>query len=65
MRDLTITLLQAELDWHAPESNRAHFEQLIAASSDASDLIILPEMFTTGFTRNVYDRLYDGGKQKC
>ena len=50
MRDLTITLLQAELDWHAPESNRGHFEQLIAASSEASDLIILPEMFTTGFT---------------
>jgi predicted amidohydrolase len=50
MRDLTITLLQAELDWHAPESNRGRFEQLIAASSDVSDLIILPEMFTTGFT---------------
>ncbi len=50
MRDLTITLLQTELDWHAPESNRARFEQLIAASSEASDLIILPEMFTTGFT---------------
>ena len=29
---------------------RARFEQLIAASSKASDLIILPEMFTTGFT---------------
>ncbi len=50
MRDLTITLLQAELAWHDPESNRAHFEQQIAASSEASDLIILPEMFTTGFT---------------
>ena len=50
MRNLTITLLQAELDWHAPESNRARFEQLIAASSEVSDLIILPEMFTTGFT---------------
>jgi predicted amidohydrolase len=50
MRDLTITLLQTELDWHAPESNRGRFEQLIAASSEASDLIILPEMFTTGFT---------------
>ena len=50
MRNLTITLLQAELDWQAPESNRARFEQLIAASSEVSDLIILPEMFTTGFT---------------
>lgn len=50
MRNLSITLLQTELDWHAPESNRARFEQLISASSKTSDLIILPEMFTTGFT---------------
>ena len=44
-------LLQSDLIWHDPELNKAHFEKMIAGS-DPADLIILPEMFTTGFTRD-------------
>ncbi|MFQ5636228.1 MAG: amidohydrolase, partial [Gammaproteobacteria bacterium] len=53
MRDLTLSLLQTHLHWQDAAANRAHFEGLIAeigGSNAAPDLIVLPEMFTTGFT---------------
>lgn len=50
MRDLTVTLVQTELSWHQPEVNRQHFAGLINQLEQPADLIILPEMFTTGFT---------------
>lgn len=50
MRPLTITILQQPLIWEDPSSNRAHFEQLIEQLNQAVQLVILPEMFTTGFT---------------
>lgn len=49
MRDLNIALVQTELHWHDPAANRAHFSNKLAAVDNA-DLIVLPEMFTTGFT---------------
>ncbi len=55
MQDLTITLLQTELAWHKAATNRAHFSELIRSIPDATDLIILPEMFTTGFTMDVHE----------
>ncbi|GAC1039497.1 amidohydrolase [Pseudomonas sp. No.117] len=48
-QDLRLALLQSELAWHDPAANRAHFEGLLAEVG-AVDLIILPEMFTTGFS---------------
>ena len=53
MRTLRISLLQVELAWQDPAANRDRFEQLITAHSKESDLTILPEMFTTGFTMEV------------
>ncbi len=50
MQDLTITLIQTTLDWHDAEANRARFDGLIAGIEKPTDLILLPEMFTTGFT---------------
>lgn len=50
MRDLRLTLLQTELHWQAPEANRENFSIRIAEHAANSDLIMLPEMFTTGFT---------------
>jgi omega-amidase len=52
MRDLTITLIQSELHWESTGANLAMFEEKIWKIKDATDLIILPEMFTTGFTMN-------------
>lgn len=48
---LRITLVQSAIHWEQPESNRAHFTRLLENSSPA-DIIVLPEMFTTGFSMN-------------
>lgn len=52
MRNLNVTPLQIELAWEQPADNRAQFAQLIDAMPEATDLIVLPEMFTTGFSMN-------------
>jgi len=50
MNDLKITIIQADLHWENKEKNLEQFSQKIASISEATDLIVLPEMFTTGFT---------------
>ncbi|MGB5354548.1 MAG: amidohydrolase [Woeseia sp.] len=50
MSPLTVAIIQAPLEWHAAAANRATFAEKIAALESATDLIVLPEMFTTGFT---------------
>ena len=53
MPDLTqlrVTLVQAELAWHDREVNLQRFDQLLRPLAGQTDLIVLPEMFTTGFT---------------
>ncbi|AFC25893.1 amidohydrolase [Saprospira grandis] len=48
---MKITLVQANLHWEDASANLAHFDQLLAPlAPKESDLIILPEMFTTGFS---------------
>ncbi len=48
--DLTLTLVQADLHWHDAAANRAAFDALLGAHAEPTDLIVLPEMFTTGFS---------------
>ena len=52
MRDLNATLIQCELAWEQPEDNRRQIGDVIAGLEHRSDLIVLPEMFTTGFSMN-------------
>jgi omega-amidase len=47
--DLTITTLQTSLHWEDPAKNLTHFTEKIAQLPQ-TDILILPEMFTTGFT---------------
>jgi len=47
---LRISLIQTELVWHDPAANRSQLEGKVASLADTTDLIVLPEMFTTGFT---------------
>jgi omega-amidase len=49
---MKIALIQTTLSWENPSENRNHFEQKINAISENVDLIVLPEMFTSGFTMN-------------
>ncbi|MCW0350550.1 amidohydrolase [Pantoea ananatis] len=48
MSSLAITLLQTPLTWMDGEANLCHFDSLLADIAE-QDVIILPEMFTTGF----------------
>ncbi|MDT0606540.1 amidohydrolase [Croceitalea rosinachiae] len=54
-KNLNIALVQSHLHWENPEANRALFDAKISQISEEVDLIILPEMFTTGFTMNPKD----------
>lgn len=50
---LRVSLIQADLHWEDRKANLDHFNDLLAPiSSGATDLIVLPEMFTTGFSMN-------------
>tara|TARA_B100000949_G_scaffold39768_5_gene33760 strand:- start:11174 stop:11953 length:780 start_codon:yes stop_codon:yes gene_type:complete len=48
--NLKTTLIQSDLHWEDAEANRAKFEEKIKNIEGNTDLIILPEMFTTGFS---------------
>ena len=52
MNNLQITTIQTPLHWENPEANRAMLEEKIARLESPTDVIILPEMFTTGFSMN-------------
>lgn len=52
LHDLSITLIQTNLYWEDVTANLAMLEEKIFSIQAATDLIILPEMFTTGFTMN-------------
>ncbi len=49
---LDIALLQSNLYWENITANLAMFEEKIGQITSSVDLIVLPEMFTTGFTMN-------------
>jgi predicted amidohydrolase len=47
---LSIALVQADLHWENVTANLATFEEKLATLSEPVDMIVLPEMFNTGFT---------------
>ena len=47
---MKVALIQSALVWENPEANRIHFEEKINTIEEGVNLIVLPEMFTTGFT---------------
>jgi omega-amidase len=53
MKDsLSIALVQADLYWEDVTANLSSFEETIATFEKPVDVIVLPEMFNTGFTMN-------------
>jgi predicted amidohydrolase len=52
MQNLAVTLIQRELAWENPADNRDQIGAVIEELKDSTDLIVLPEMFTTGFSMN-------------
>jgi omega-amidase len=50
MPDLTVTLIQSDLTWEKSDANLARFDARIDDLDRPTDLIVLPEMFSTGFS---------------
>ncbi|MCB1620947.1 MAG: amidohydrolase [Thiothrix sp.] len=48
--NLRVSLIQSELVWHNPQANRQHFNHLLAPLQGQTDLVVLPEVFTSGFS---------------
>ncbi len=50
MQHLKIALVQVDLIWQNVEQNRLQFSKKIKSINETVDVIVLPEMFTTGFS---------------
>src|SRR6476620_162833 len=50
MLDLKITLVQTYLNWEHIDKNLEHLNFQMDKIQEGTDIIVLPEMFTTGFT---------------
>ena len=50
MSSLTVTLIQTDLHWENKEANLAMLEKKIQALNAPQQVVVLPEMFSTGFS---------------
>src|SRR5690554_2759539 len=61
--ELKIALVQASLIWENPVENRKRLSKIIDHISSEVDVIVLPEMFTTGFTMSPSNILHTEGEK--
>lgn len=54
--DLRVSLVQGDTRWHDPAGNRAYYGALLAPLAGKTDLVILPETFTSGFSNEAIDK---------
>jgi len=54
--DLRISLVQGNTRWHDPADNRDYYGALLAPLAGQTDLVILPETFTSGFSNEAIDK---------
>ncbi|MBA3829689.1 MAG: amidohydrolase [Taibaiella sp.] len=47
---LNITLIQTDIVWEDVQANLQHYEQLLDGIQDKKEIVVFPEMFTTGFS---------------
>ncbi|TAE15431.1 MAG: amidohydrolase [Bacteroidetes bacterium] len=52
MAAVNVSLIQTDLVWENPAANREKLETIIASLQGKTHIVLLPEMFTTGFTMN-------------
>jgi predicted amidohydrolase len=52
MSTLTVTTIQSNLQWEDKEANLSMFENKIASLEERTEIVVLPEMFSTGFSMN-------------
>jgi omega-amidase len=56
MNDLRVSLVQAATVWHDADANRRLYGDAVRALRGQSDLIVLPETFTSGFSNDAVGR---------
>jgi predicted amidohydrolase len=54
--DLRVSLVQGATRWHDPDGNRAYYGGLLAPLAGTTDLVLLPETFTSGFSNEAIDQ---------
>src|SRR5690606_28346675 len=59
MDNLRISLVQGDTLWHDPAGNRAYYGDLMAPLRGITDLVLLPETFTSGFSNDAIDKAED------
>lgn len=52
MSQLTVSIIQTDLVWENKVANLEHLERKIMGIKERTELVILPEMFSTGFSMN-------------
>ncbi len=52
MQDLNVAAIQANIEWENCEVNLARFDEKLKQVTADTDLVVLPEMFNTGFSIN-------------
>ena len=52
MNNLRVSIVQGDTRWHDPAGNRDYYGDLIASLKGLTDLIVLPETFTSGFSND-------------
>ena len=55
MQNLRISLVQGATRWHDPAGNRDYYGHLMAPLHGTTDLVMLPETFTSGFSNEAID----------
>ena len=65
MQDLKVTLIQPDMHWQSPAENRTMYEQLMDQNANNTDLVVLPEMFSTGFTMDSRTAAEPMGGESC
>ena len=59
MPNLRVSIVQGETRWRDPAGNRDYYAGLIAPLHGTSDLVVLPETFTSGFSNDAVGEAED------
>ncbi len=55
MDNLRLTLVQSDIIWKNKSNNLRNFQQLLETVKGFTDIVVLPEMFSTGFSMDSFD----------
>ena len=56
LTDLRVSLVQGDTVWHDPAANRERYAAMMAPLAGGTDLVVLPETFTSGFSNEAIGR---------